>query len=207
MIRPALLLAALLLAAPAAGQDAPASGPVGDAPSATAHPNTPEAVAALAVAACVVDAPGAKPDTAAIEAAGLALDDSTHTTASYYSDLATLDLAGGPDTYACELRLAPQDEAGLAALAQALAAAIGARHEIVGGDTLPNGQSWRILPSEGVVTDIALTDDGPATLITGTTTRGEPAPADIRGEPAPASDRGDTAPATTRGDTAPAPSE
>ena len=186
-----LALAALLIAAPALAQDAPAApdampATAGDAPSTAVQPNTPEGVAALAVAGCLVDAPGAKPDTAAIEAAGLELDDSTHTTASYVSDLATLDLAGGPDTYACELRLAPQDEAGLSALAQALAAAIGARHEIVGGDTLPNGQSWRIVPSEGVVTDIALTDDGPATLITATTSRGEPAPATPRGDPAPA---------------------
>ena len=177
-----------LLAWSAAAQDAAQiAPPVPEAPAAGGAPGVPEimgadlstaqGVAALMLAACVVEAPGVKPDTAAIEAAGLELDADTRTTASYYSDLATLDLAGGPDTYACELRLAPQDEAGFAALAQALSAAIGESYEITGGETLPDGQSWQIMPSEGYVTDIALTDDGPATLITTTTTAAEDSPA------------------------------
>ena len=175
-----ILFLLALLAAPALAQDA-ARITTGDGasgtPDASADLTTPRGVAALALAACVVDAPGARPDTAAIEAAGLELDSDTHTTASYFSELATLDLAGGPDTYACELRLAPQDEAGFAALAQALSAAIGEAHEIVGGETLPDGQSWQIMPSEGVVTHVALTDDGPATLITATTTAAGDSPA------------------------------
>ena len=181
-MRAALLLA--LLAAPAFAQT---SEPVPPAPADGGAPGTPEVmgadlttpqgVAALTLAACIVEAPGARPDTAAIEAAGLEPDADTHTTASYVSDLATLELAGGPDTYACELRLAPQDRAGLDALAQALSAAIGEAYEIVGGETLPDGQSWQVMPSEGYVTAIALTDDGPATLITATTAAAEDSPA------------------------------
>ena len=186
-MRRALLLA-LLAAVPAAAQDAAEiTPPTPPAPADGGAPGAPEVmgadlataqgVAALVLAACMVDAPGTEPDLAGVEAAGLTLDNRDGTSASYYSDLATLDLAGGPDTYACELRLAPQDEAGFGALAQALSAAIGERHEIVGGETLPDGQSWQVVPSEGYVTDIALTDDGPATLITATTTAAEDSPA------------------------------
>ena len=183
----ALVLLALL-ALPASAQDAAEiTPPTPPAPADGGEPGvpevmgadltTPEGVAALTLAACMVDAPGTEPDLAAIEAAGLTLDGRDGTSASFYSDLATLDLAGGPDTYACELRLAPQDEAGFAALAQALSAAIGEAHEIIGGETLPDGQSWQIMPSKGVVTHVALTDDGPATLITATTTAAGDSPA------------------------------
>ena len=177
-----------LLALPAAAQDAaeitpptppaPADGGAPGIPEAMgADLGTPEGVAALTLAACMVEPPGTEPDLAAVEAAGLTLDSRDGTAASFYSDLATLDLAGGPDTYACELRLAPQDEAGFQALAQALSAAIGEAYEIAGGETLPDGQSWQIVPSEGFVAHIALTDDGPATLITATTTAAEDSPA------------------------------
>ena len=184
-MRRALLLALLAtpaVALPAAAQDAaeitPAENGAAGVPEIMgADLSTPEGVAALTLAACMVDAPGTEPDLAAIEASGLTLDGRDGTSASYYSDLATLDLAGGPDTYACELRLAPQDEAGFGALAQALSAAIGEGYEIVGGETLPDGQSWQVAASEGFVTHVALTDDGPATLITATTTAAEDSPA------------------------------
>jgi hypothetical protein len=163
---PALLA---LLAAPAAAQDTSGLVPAGT--------DTPEALATLVAEACLFTSAEPSVDAAALEAAGLAEAEREDGTLAFAApNGVTLSYAAREGFAACEMRI-PQEALGASdtdaaedglysPLVGALSAVMGMTYETVDSEAVPDGQIWRLVPAEGLVTTVRIQEQEPDLVIT-----------------------------------------